>query len=205
MYSGFERKHLFWIAVVALLGLLLAYRVVEDAADRAAEKRELGDGPHLYLLHFAGPVDDEARDKIRALGATFIFPHPPAGYTVWMTPEQAEASERYLFVRSAEPRPLADRIEPTLAARAQAAGAGDASEEVLIIIYDDGREEGTVAKTIAALEALGGERLRGPQRFSATAPVLSVIFRMPVVALEEAARLDAVLVVDYPERPAIEE
>lgn len=160
--------------------------------------------PQLYVLQHVGPPKDEWRNALEASDVEFIRPHPPNAYTVRMTPEQAAAAAAQDFVRWVGPYHPAFKLHPNLA-EAASGGGDNGTKEVWITIYDDGQSEGTVEQTIQALQELGGELVDRKERISASAPVQAAVFRLPVSALVDAARLEAVVGIDNVARPAIEE
>lgn len=163
-----------------------------------------GGRPQLYVLQYVGPPKDEWRSALEASGVTFIRSHPPNAYTVRMTPEQAAAAAAQDFVRWVGSYHPAFKLHPNLA-EAASGGGDNGTKEVWITIYDDGQSAGTVEQTIQALQELGGELVDRKERISASAPVQAAVFRLPVPALVDAARLEAVVGIDNVAQPAIEE
>lgn len=160
--------------------------------------------PQLYVLQYVGPPKDEWRSTLEASGVEFIRSHPPSAYMVRMTPEQAEAAAAQEFVRWVGPHHPAFKLTPDLAEAARG-GGDDGTKEVWIDIYDDGQPEGTVDQTIQALRELGGELVDRRVGIPVSAPLEAARFRLPVPALLDAARLEAVVGIDNVEQPAIEE
>ena len=139
----------------------------------------------FYLVQFFGPTNLEWLEGLQAAGAIVIRYQPNHAYLVLMTPEEAALVEQQDFVRWVGVYHAAYRIAPILF---EIAATQPIIENVDVTIFDNGQLE----ETIAAIQQLGGEAVKG---FPATPDesLVTAIFILPADAVVNVAQLNAVL------------
>jgi hypothetical protein len=116
----------------------------------------------FHLVQLVGPTERGQLDALADAGADVVQFQPTHAYIVRMTPEQASVVRTLPFVRAVVVYHAAYRIAPSVlpadgpdGPKVRAAQVTGVIENVDVTIFDDG----TVAETIAAIEALGGKQV----------------------------------------------
>lgn len=157
--------------------------------------------PSFHVVQLKGPVKGEWLDQLQERSVEFVQPHPPYGYIVSMVPEQAAAVEAFDFVRWVGPYHPAFKIGSSLKEVMEHpfptwVHIDDGKiENVDIKIYKGDEVGESLADTVKAIEALGGELIYvskgGAMAFA------YATFRLPVAAIVSTAQLNNVLLLDY--------
>ncbi len=146
--------------------------------------------PGLYLVQLYGPPKDEWFDKLETEGVENLRYTGAEAHLVRMMPGQTTKVESLDFIRWVGPYHPAYRISPYLLAYT------GTIENVSVTIYDDGQIDGTVDRTIEAIETLNGTLL-DRYNSSASIPEATTIFILPALVITSVAQLNDVIWVEY--------
>jgi len=159
--------------------------------------------PSFHVVQLKGPVKGEWLDQLQDLGLELVQPHPPHAYVVRMVPEQTATVEAFDFVRWVGPYHPAFKITSLLQEVVEGpvpSGVRIDSgkiENVIVMVYKGDEAGATLADTVEAVEALGGELINRMPRIQADVPLATATFRLPVAAIVPTAQLNNVLLLDY--------
>lgn len=153
--------------------------------------------PSLHIIQFYGPIKDEWRAKLQSKGITFIERQRGNAHLVRMKPQQAARIERLDYVRWVGPYHPAFRVPYWMLELPE----DTVIEYAVVEIFNDGKKRGTIDRTIADIEELGGTVYGQRPTASSSSLIVSAEFTLPVLAVTRTAQLNDVTGMYY--RPAI--